>query len=152
MNIKLVRKRKSKECVEGYLSIDSRIFCDTAENTNTLMPTGKYGVSLYLCKQYHALIPLITSQNLEKCKISNYCKRCRKCKQVNKNTNLKLVCQRFSSGNGIYNRTDGAIIIGKRITRGCVKLTVAPYNELIELIMRSTEKSEEIMLTIVDEY
>ena len=152
MNIELIRTQSSKESIIGYLLVGGSKLCDTAENATTALPSGHYQIVRHFCKQYNRFVPLIfkTQAPADRPgeKGAAHCVSCGKLKYVSNNTNMPQRCPKFCPGNGIHNRTDGAIILGTHIINGCMKSPREPYDNLMERIRKSISRGNEVTLII----
>ena len=51
-------------------------------------------------------------------------------------------------GNGVYNRTDGSIIVGEYIAPGCLKHPKTAFDNLYDRIRKNIERGNKVTLTI----
>ena len=114
-------------------------FCDTLENTQTMLAEGTYDVQRTFCKQYHRNMPVIECGD---------CSQCAKIKEIYYETNTPVRCPMFKIGNGVINRTDGRIIIGMMDVKGCIDHSAATFGLLNERIRKEIGKGRGIFLTI----
>lgn len=161
MNLILERKHINQESTDGLLrNEDGTKICSTAEHTATSLPPGTYPVLIHRCKHYRRKMPLIMVDGLEfmaegenpithtPYTINQKCETCPKLSYVGNNSTLPCYCPMIKIGNGIHNRTDGSIIIGERITWGCMKHPVEHFNRLIDRLDKAQNRGESITLTI----
>jgi len=148
MHIELIRFHRSKESLDGKLLVDGAKLCDTAENKLFALPPGKYTIVRHFCKQYNRFVPLIKERQASSVK----CDGCTKLQYMNNNKTLPLYCPQFCPGNGIHNRTDGAIIMGTRIVPGCMMHPREPYENLMERIRKISGRGNEVTLSITEAY
>ena len=130
------------EYTHGTLSIDGTKICHTLENSNALLPAGVYPISLIKCKQYSRKMALLNP--------NAPCDRCPKLSFVSNNTPLPCYCPMLKPGNGVHNRLDGSILIGRY---NCLGSLVHPkdfFDSLFERIRKSLSRGNEILLTIND--
>ena len=76
------------------------------------------------------------------------CDQCPKLPYVGNNTSMPLYCSQLCPGNGVYNRTDGAIIVGKYLAPGCLAHPKTTFDNLFERIRKNAERGNEISLII----
>ena len=57
-------------------------------------------------------------------------------------------CVQLCPGNGVYNRTDGAIIVGEYLVPGCLKHSRFTFDNLYDRIRKNLKRGNDIMLTI----
>lgn len=151
MNILIKRTHKTTEAIDGQLFIDgSARLCDTSENATTALPAGQYRVSIIKCKQHARKMPIIL---LHKDVVPS----CDKCHSqnldfVNNNTKMPVFCPQICMGNGVKNRTDGAIIVGMRIATGCLKHPKEAFTNIYDRIRKSVERGHDLTLTIEEDY
>lgn len=148
MIIKITRYRKTKETVDGSLTIDGIRLCDTAENAIHAIPAGHYTISVIKCKQHSRKMPVVILHkdilaSCNECDLLDYC---------NFNTNMPVRCPQLCPGNGVYNRTDGAIIVGRYIAPGCLAHPKSAFDALYERIRKNAERGNTITLTIAEDY
>ena len=167
MHIDLKRYSHKGEAIDGHLLVDGQKLCDTSECQEGALKAGRYQVVRHFCKQYNRFVPLIVnpedltlgskrrlpeqepSETGEAMKpFETFCVACPKQKYVSNNTTLPIYCPQLKMGNGIHNRTDGAIILGTRIVPGCLKHPREPYENLSERIRKIAGRGNEITLTI----
>ena len=153
MNIDLIRIHRSSYSVDSVLKIGGLKVCDAAENAQTALPEGVYKIVIHKCKQYRRKMPVILLQPEElslssSLSLSQACENCEKLEYVSNNTNLPRYCPQIKIGNGVYNRTDGSIIIGERITWGAIAHPVQYFNRLIDRLDKAANRHEPITLTI----
>ena len=51
-------------------------------------------------------------------------------------------------GNGVYNRTDGSIIVGEYLVPGCLKHPKTAFDNLYDRIRKNLERGNPVTLTI----
>ena len=154
MNIIIRRTMTHGEYTHGTLSIDGTKICHTLENSNALLPAGVYPISLIKCKHHARKMPCLNP--------STPCDRCSK--SLNSHCNATLskrdpsslnfvlpcYCPMLKPGNGVHNRLDGSILIGRY---NCLGSLVHPkdfFDSLFERIRKSLSRGNEILLTIND--
>lgn len=163
MNIKIVRYRKKTDTVDGHLYIEGMRICDCAENAKTAIKTGTYPVVITKCHQHARKMPviLINGEGVEGMAAiakgnnpspSPKCDCCEKLDFVSNNTSLPLYCPMLKPGNGVYNRTDGAIIVGTYLAPGCLTHPKEAFETIYDRLRKSAERGHELTLTIVENY
>lgn len=176
MNILLKRIRRTSFALDGELYIEDIKLCDTAENLEGSLPAGTYTIVRHKCKQYARFVPVILPEgskdlkfqgskdlpvtDLEAIKatlgtmehetLEQKCSACPKLPFVCNNTTLPCHCPQIKAGNGIYNRKDGSIIVGKYIVPGCLSHPKEPFENLCERLRKLDGRGAEITLTIED--
>ena len=130
MHILITRYRYKPATIDGQLSIDGIRICDCAENAHTALPPGTYSITIVHCRQYARKMPLITPISNQSSVINN------------------RVCPMLLPGNGVYNRTDGAIIVGEYLVPGCLKHSRFTFDNLYDRIRKNLERGKEVTLTI----
>ena len=130
MHILITRHRYKPATIDGQLSIDGIRICDCAENAHTALPPGTYSITIVHCRQYARKMPLITPISNQSSVINN------------------RVCPMLKPGNGVYNRTDGSIIVGEFLVPGCLKHSRFTFDNLYDRIRKNLERGKEVTLTI----
>ena len=130
MHILITRHRYKPATIDGQLSIDGIRICDCAENAHTALPPGTYSITIVHCRQYARKMPLITPISNQSSVINN------------------RVCPMLKPGNGVYNRTDGAIIVGEYLVPGCLKHSRFTFDNLYDRIRKNLQRGKEVTLTI----
>lgn len=154
MNIELRRIRHRPETIDGQIYIDGTKICDTAENACHCLPEGNYPVAIIKCKQHGRKMPVIQLMNNsweihgDSCSKEKPCDSCKKLDCVGINTNMPCYCPQLCPGNGVYKRTDGAIILGTYIITGCLKHPKEAFDSLYDRIRKSAERGHAINLII----
>lgn len=149
MDILIKRTYKTTGVIDGQLFIDGSFrLCDTSENATTALPAGQYRVSIIKCKQHARKMPVIL---LHKDVVPS-CDKCYSLDFVNNNTKMPVFCPQICMGNGVNNRTDGAIVVGKRIAPGCPKHPREAFTTIYDRIRKSVERGHDLTLTIEEDY
>ena len=130
MHILITRYRYKPATIDGQLSIDGIRICDCAENAHTALPPGTYSIAIVHCRQYARKMPLITPISNQSSVINN------------------RICPMLKPGNGVYNRTDGAIIVGEYLVPGCLKHSRFTFDNLYDRIRKNLQRGKEVTLTI----
>lgn len=130
------------EVIDGELYIDGTKICDTAENACHCLPKGSYPLAIIKCHQHGRKMPLIM---VGEPPASGHCK---KLGTVCNNTNMPRFCPQLCPGNGVYNRTDGAIILGTYLVPGCLIHPKDAFDSLYDRIRKSAERGHDITLVI----
>ena len=142
MNITITRNPVRYEYVHGRLTIDGKFVCHTLENTNSRVPAGEYTITLANCKQYARKMPQV-NQNAP-------CSLCPKLIFVSNNTTLPCYCPMLKPGNGVHNRLDGSILVGKFNIRGSLIHPKDAFDPLFERIRKSLSRGNQVTLTVND--
>ena len=82
---------------------------------------------------------------------STRCDTCPKLKWVFYDTTLPIYCPMLKIGNGVYNRPDGSIIVGKYLVPGCVLHSKDAYAPLFQRIRKSIERGNSVTLKIMNQ-
>ena len=141
MKIVLSRIRTKGEYTEGYLSIDGVRICSTLENANAQVPSGEYVITLLKCKQYARKMPCLNAQAP--------CDLCPKLKFVCMNSTLPCWCPMLKPGNGVHNRLDGSIIVGRYNCLGSIIHPKSAFDNLYERLRKSISRGNQVKLVIV---
>ena len=141
MNIVITRSLTKGEYTHGHLTIDGLRICDTLENSNTLAPAGEYSITLLKCKQYSRKMLCLNAKSP--------CSMCKKRPFINNNSILPCYCPMLKPGNGVHNRLDGSILIGRYNCLGSLIHPKASFDSLYERIRKSISRSNQVKLTIV---
>ena len=142
MNIVITRTRTKGEYTEGQLSIEGVRICSTLENANAQVPAGEYPIRLVKCKQYARKMPCLNPHPP--------CDLCPKLKFVCMNSTLPCYCPQIKPGNGVHNRLDGSILVGKY---NCLNSLIHPkttFDPLYERIRKSVSRGNQVTLIIKD--
>lgn len=140
MIIMLTRTFTHGEYTHGHLSIDGLRVCDTLENAKALVPSGEYPISLLKCHQYSRKMPCLNAQAP--------CDRCKKLKLVTNNTTLPCWCPMIKPGNGVHNRLDGSILVGRYNCLGSIIHPKAHFDAFYERIRKSLSRGNQVLLKI----
>ena len=142
MQITIQRTRTKSEYTEGQLSIEGVRICSTLENANAQVPAGEYPIRLVKCKQYARKMPCLNPHPP--------CDLCPKLKFVCMNSTLPCYCPQIKPGNGVHNRLDGSILVGKY---NCLNSLIHPkttFDPLYERIRKSVSRGNQVTLIIKD--
>lgn len=140
MKIMINRIRTIGEFTEGQLSIDGVRICSTLENSNAQVPSGEYQLSLLKCKQFARKMLCLNS--------SAPCSKCHKLPFVCMNSTLPCYCPMLKPGNGVHNRLDGSILVGKY---NCLNSLIHPrdvFDPLYERIRKSISRGNQVLLSV----
>lgn len=140
MNIVITRLFTKVEYTHGSLSIDGIKICSTLENANALVPAGDYQISLVKCKQYSRKMLLLNPKAP--------CLKCPKLKLVTNNSVLPCYCPMLKPGNGVHNRLDGSILVGRYNCLGSIIHPKAHFDALYERIRKSLSRGNQVLLKI----
>ena len=151
MNIELRRNRHRPDTIDGQIRIDGRRVCDCAENAHHCLPEGTYQIAVIKCRQHARKMPVVCvsdNANAHCSQLTTHCSSCHRRPSVGINTSMPRKCVQLCPGNGVYNRTDGAIIVGEYLVPGCLKHSRTAFDNLYDRIRKSTERGHAITLTI----
>ena len=143
MKIVLSRIRTKGEYTHGHLTIDGNRICDTLENSNSCVPSGEYILTLIKCKQYSRKMPCLNA--------SAPCSLCPKLKLVCTNSTMPCYCPMLKPGNGIHNRLDGSILVGRYNCLGSLIHPKDTFDPLYERIRKSLSRGNQVILIIKNE-
>ena len=141
MIIKITRTLTRGEYTHGRLSIDGNHICDTLENALSCVPSGEYTITPLKCKQYSRKM-LCLNPNAP-------CIQCPKLRFVCMNSTLPCYCPQIKPGNGIHNRLDGSIIVGRYNCLGSIIHPKSAFDNLYERLRKSISRGHQVKLTIV---
>ena len=142
MNITITRNLQRPGTIDGQISIYGRHICDCEENAATALPPGTYPVTLVNCHQYARKMPIVRLSSLPPCS------SCPRRPFVGSNTRLPLVCPMLKPGNGVCQRTDGSIIVGKNLQPGILLHSGNAFEKLYQRIKKAVQRQSDIQLTI----
>ena len=125
MNFVLTRTQKKSKTMDGYLTIEGEYICDTTENAAGCLPPGRYPIHIVKCDQEGRKMPLLSACT---CNCAD--------------------CSMLKSGNGVYRRTNGSILVGTLICPGCVKHSQKAFKALYQRLRKSAERGNELQLII----
>ena len=153
MNIELRRIRHRPETIDGQILIDGRRVCDCAENAHHCLPRGTYQIAVIKCRQHARNMPVVCdsdndSANAHCSQLTAPCSSCPRKPYIGINTSMPRKCVQLCPGNGVYNRTDGAIIVGEYLVPGCLKHPKTAFDNLYDRIRKNIERGSEVTLTI----
>ena len=162
MQIIINRKELRKSAIAGSLYIDGQYICDTAENAQTALPSGKYRIVRHYCHQYNRFMPLVQRLefNEERLSIKEFrstlnfqrstfnCSHCHPLEEVSLNTVMPKYCPMLKPGNGVYGRNDGSILLGTQIVPGCLSNPIQAFAPLAERIRKAIKRNKVITLVI----
>lgn len=140
MNIELRRIRYRPETIDGQIWIDGEKVCDCAENAHHCLPQGIYQIEVSKCSKHVRKMPIVLPKP--------DCDKCARLQFVCNNTSMPCKCVQLCPGNGVYNRTDGAIIVGKYICPGCLSHPKSAFDALYERIRKNIERGNPVNIII----
>ena len=143
MKITIQRILTRGEYVHGRLSIDGNRICDTLENSLSMVPSGSYDIALLKCKQYSRKMPCVNP--------SAPCSLCPKLRLVCTNSTMPCYCPQIKPGNGVHNRLDGSILVGRYNCLGSLIHPKTTFDPLYERIRKAISRGTVITLIIKDE-
>lgn len=141
MIIMLKRTFTRGEYTHGHLSIDGLRICDTLENSKGLVPVGDYPIHLIKCKQYARKMLCLNPKAP--------CDLCPKLSFVCNNSVLPCYCPMLKPGNGVHNRLDGSILVGRYNCLGSIIHPMDAFDSLYERIRKSISRGNVVTLTIL---
>ena len=144
MNIELKRYRFKPDTIDDQIRIDGMRVCDSAENNHFAMAPGTYPITLVKCHQHARKMPIIQVQGC------SLCEECKKLPYVGNNSTMPMICPMLKPGNGVYNRTDGSIIVGKYLAPGCLSHPKQAFDALYERIRKNLERGNEVSINITN--
>lgn len=148
MKIIIKRYRTKTNTIDGHVFIDGSRICDCAENAIHSLPTGKYTIAIIKCHQHARKMPVILLHQ----DIAPNCDHCAAIKCVNNNTCMPCYCAMLKAGNGVYNRKDGSIIVGRYLAPGCLSHPKDTFDVIYQRIRKSCERGHTITLYIIDDH
>ena len=137
MKITIQRILTRGEYVHGRLSIDGNRICDTLENSLSMVPSGSYDIALLKCKQYSRKMPCLKAAS----KLPFVCT----------NSTMPCYCPQIKPGNGVHNRLDGSILVGRYNCLGSLIHPKTTFDPLYERIRKAISRGTVITLIIKDE-
>lgn len=147
MTIRIKRCHRTRDSLDGELKINGAKVCDTAEWPLTAIPEGKYTIEMAKCKQHQRKVlyvkPIDSSAKPR-------CDGCEKMEVVGGNTRMPCMCPMITTGNGVYKRSDGSIIVGKRAVWGTLVQSRAAYNKLYERLKKAIQRGSEVIVEITE--
>lgn len=151
MNIELRRIRHRPETIDGQIWIEGIKVCDCAENAQTALPVGTYEIRIIKCQFHSRKMPyIVLSDNYEP-----PCRICSKsgCVGINSTPHKGgagggLLCPMLKPGNGVYNRTDGSIIVGKYLVPGCLSHPKQAFDALYDRIRKNIERGNPVNIIV----
>ena len=149
MNITLQRINIKGEITEGKLVIDGLTICDTIENSYSNLAPGHYRIHLHKCRQ-HARKMLLLTPICNQSSIIDNCSLCKRLHNVSLNTTMPRFCPMLKPGNGIHNRHDGSILIGRRRCMGLLIDTRKVFNALYARLRMTCKRNNEIIINIIN--
>lgn len=131
MNILIHRHSIREITCDGTLSINGIYLCDTAEHSQYRPPAGTYRITIRNSRKYKRMMPILEPLNHPK-------------------TNAPHFPFTITMGNGIYNRTDGRIIIGTHNVPGCLVKSKELFLKFFDRIFKTIKRGHEVTLTITE--
>ncbi len=170
LNLVLTRNIVRGEYVHGRLTIDGNFVCHTLENTNSRIPAGEYPITLVKCKHHSRKMPVLKAaikreesqaglsfpereQARPQVNSNCPCDRCPRSLNPNPsslNLTLPCYCPMIKPGNGVHNRLDGSILVGKFNTWGAIIHPKDAFDPLYERIRKSLSRGNQVTLTVLD--
>lgn len=145
MKIVITRLFTKGEYTHGHLSIDGNKICSTLENANALVPSGDYQISLIKCKHHSRKMLCLNPQ--APCTM---CKKSLNSQPSSLNFTLPCWCPQIKPGNGVHNRLDGSIIVGRYNCLGSLIHPKTTFDALYERIRKSLSRGHQVTLIIKD--
>lgn len=140
MNIELRRYRFKPDTIDGQIWIDGMKVCDCAENAHHSLEPGTYQIEVAKCNKHARKMPIILPKP--------DCETCPRLPYVGNNTSMPCKCVQLCPGNGVYNRTDGSIIVGKYLAPGCLSHPLEAFHSLYERIRKNIERGNPVYIII----
>ena len=140
MKVMINRTLTRGEYTHGRLSIDGNHICDTLENSTSCVPAGEYVITLLKCKQYSRKMLCLNP--------SAPCLQCPKLHFVCMNSTLPCYCPQIKPGNGVHNRLDGSLLVGRYNCLGSLIHPKDAFDSLYERIRKSISRGNVVTLTI----
>lgn len=145
MNIVIKRHLVRGEFTHGILTIEGVRVCDTLENTSSCIPSGNYDITLIKCKQYSRKMPCLNPN--APCDL---CKKSLRSHPSSLNFTLPCYCSMLKPGNGVHNRLDGSILVGRYNSLGSLIHPKDAFDSLYERIRKSISRGNKVILVIKD--
>ena len=144
MQIHIHRTLTKGELTEGHLVIDKRTVCDTLENSQACLKTGRsYPLCLVKCHQFGRKMICVGTKQA--------CEACVKQQEVGYNTCLPRCCTLLKPGNGIHGRREGHILVGTRGARGLLIHPRMAFDTLYGRIRKSLERGHSVTLEVKED-
>lgn len=144
MQIHIQRIYTKGELAEGHLVIDGRQICDTLENSQACLKTGRsYPLCLVKCHQFGRKMICVGKKQA--------CEACVKQQEVSYNTCLPRCCTLLKPGNGIHGRREGHILVGTRGARGLLIHPRMAFDTLYGRIRKNLERGHSVTLEIKED-
>ena len=144
MIISIQRILTKGELNEGHLVIDNRTVCDTLENSQACLKTGRsYPLCLVKCHQFGRKMICVGKKQA--------CEACVKQEEVSYNTRLPKRCTILKPGNGIHGRREGHILVGTRGARGLLIHPRMAFDTLYGRIRKSLERGHSVTLEVKED-
>ena len=144
MIISIQRILTKGELTEGHLVIDKRTACDTLENSQACLKTGRsYPLCLVKCHQFGRKMICVGKKQA--------CEACVKQQEVSYNTCLPRCCTLLKPGNGIHGRREGHILVGTRGARGLLIHPRMAFDTLYGRIRKNLERGHSVTLEIKED-
>jgi len=147
MTIRIERCHRNKDSLDGEIKINGAKVCDTAEWPLTSVANGTYQIELVKCKQHQRKVLRIKPIDSD---TKPRCDGCPKKEVVGNNTRMPCMCPMITIGNGVYNRSDGSIIVGERVVWGTMIHSRKAYNKLYERIKKAIQRGNEVIVEITE--
>ena len=144
MQIHIHRTLTKGELTEGHLVIDNRTVCDTLENSQACLKTGRsYPLCLVKCHQFGRKMICVGKKQA--------CEACVKQQEVSYNTRLPKRCTMLKPGNGIHGHREGHILVGTRAGHGLLVHPKSAFDSLYGRIRKSLERGHSVSLEIKED-
>lgn len=114
---------------DGEITLHSVHLCDTTENPTFMAPEGAYSIQLRYNRKLNRKEPVLVEKTADKKKRSTY---------------------RLTTGNGIFNKRDGRILLGTYLIPGCLKWSGKAFTRIFNRIYSAIRRNEEVTVIIVD--
>lgn len=156
MTLTLLRYSKKDDHINGYLSSSTGRLCDTVENAFAAIPAGKYRIRIMKCAFRSRKMPaiLIDRDDIP----TTRCCHCTTPDMVyinsspRKRDGERQYCPQIAPGNGMHNRRDGAIIVGKRICSGALSNPLKSFYRVYDILRKQSSRGHKLTLIIKESY
>lgn len=125
MNIFINRRAHTRYGVDGQLSINGSVICDTCEHPHLHLPEGMYRVEIRHNRRLRRKVPTLMADDVR-----------------------RSAFPIIGIGNGPFLLTDGSIIVGHRLMKGVLTHSSAVFAHLIDRLDKVANRRENITLII----
>ncbi len=125
MNIIITHHSYTRFGVDGQLSINGSVICDTCEHPYHFLPNGIYRVEIRHNKQLRRKVPTLIPDNVR-----------------------RSAFPIIGIGNGPFRLTNSSILIGQRLMAGVLTQSSDTFAHLIDRLDKGANRGDKIVLTI----